>query len=488
MMSSLLIKKIAQKIAVDYCSISIVENPDGFLTQDIVRNLLYQECAIKVIAGSNLQLRIHYELNQSKEATGQTILISNSSCPLLADMKRNAYCCRFIISELFPMFADKSLVRKQPYEVLEVLYERAGTRRVSMPECTSLILSIVQELEDRKRMSAEFFKEQLTNIEIDWNNQSSTISTVSRILAKSIKADVYDGLTTAIDDVNAKFQKWIDEEYFATLRSNPLLKPKSVNNILPFLVDNYSKDDKVALLVIDGFTYWQYTILKDYLATKDFKIKDDCTLAWLPSITMLSRQAIFRGSDPLQDYKQNPENEKKLWFEFWKQHGFGTYEIQYLYDNQEFAINEGVKRLAVVTVEMDEKMHSSTDYKDLCSLTENWCPRISKQIETIVNAGYKLYLTTDHGCVLSHGWRALSQVEKVFLYKDGSRGARHLIYNNGDEQDRFYNQNTDLPMLMHNNWISIRDNHCFAKEFTTIITHGGSHFLEVVIPFIKIEK
>lgn len=488
MMTSLLIKKIAHKIVVDYYDISIVANPDGFLTQDVVRYLLYQAYGIKIVTGNNLQIRTHYELNHNKDATEKTIYISNSSSPLLADIKRNAYCCNFTISEVFPMFADKSLVRKQPYEVLEILYERAGTRRVLMPECNSLILSIVQELEDRKRRSAEFFQEQLSNLEINWNNQSSTISSVSRILAKSIKANVYDGLATAIDDINAKFQKWIDEEYFATLRSNPLLKPKSVNNILPFLVDNYSRDDKVALLVIDGFTYWQYTILKDYLATKDFKIKDDCTLAWLPSITMLSRQAIFRGSDPHQDYKQNPENEKKLWFEFWKQHGFGTYEIQYLNDNQEFAINEGVKRLAVVTVEMDEKMHSSTDYKDLCSLTENWCPRISKQIETIVNAGYKLFLTTDHGSVLSQGWRALSQVEKVFLYKDGSRGARHLIYNNRDEQDRFYNQNADLPMLMHNNWISIRDNHCFAKEFTKIITHGGSHFLEVVIPFIKIEK
>lgn len=488
MMTSILIKKIAQKIAVDYCDISIVENPDGFLTQDVVRNLLYQEYAIKVIVGSNLQLRIHYELNQHNGPTGKTIYISKSPSTMLEDMKRNAYCCQFSINEMFPMFADKSLVRKQPYEVLEVLYERAGMRRVTLPECTWLINSIVEDLEDRKRRSAEFFKEQLSSIEIDWNNQSLTISSVSNLLAKAIKAGVYDGLATAIDDINESFQKWIDEDYFATLQSNPLLRPKSVNKILPHLAANYSNEDKVALLVIDGYAYWQYSILKEYLLNKDIKLKDGCTLAWLPSITMLSRQAIFRGADPLQEYKQNPENEKKLWFDFWKQSGFGTYEIQYLYDNQEFAINEGVKRLAVVTVEMDEKMHSSTDYKDLYSLTENWCPRITKQIETIVNAGYKLYLTTDHGSVLSQGWRALNQVEKVFLYKDGSRGARHLIYNNKEEQDRFYSQNSELSMLKHNNWLSIRDNHSFAKENSTMITHGGSHFLEVVVPFIKIEK
>ena len=143
-------------------------------------------------------------------------------------------------------------------------------------------------------------------------------------------------------------------------------------------------------------------------------------------------------------------------------------------------------RLVVVTVEMDEKMHASTDYKDLLSLTENWCPRIAEKIKTMKSAGFTVYLTTDHGSVLSHGWRPLTQVEKVFLYKDGSRGARHLIYKEIDEQQRFYNSNSDLPMLRHDNWLIIRNDRCFANEYKDMITHGGSHFLEVVIPFIII--
>ena len=483
-----LIKKVAQKIAVDYCNLSIVENPDGFLSQDTVCRLLNQECGIQVISGSNLQLRIHYELLYKDNPQNKFVYICKSRESILPDMKQNAYVTEFSISDVFPLFADKTLLRKQSFEVLDCVYEQAGIRKETLQEGNQLIRTIVSEIEERKRKSAEFHLAQLTDVELDWNMPATTIKQVSRIISKAVKEGVYEGIAKGIDAINESFQQWVDKEYFATLQSNPLKRAKSVNKILPHIEANHAKDEKIALLVVDGFAYWQYTILNDFLKEVRFTIEDSCTLAWMPSITMLSRQAIFRGSDPLQDYKQSPENEKKLWKEYWLNQGFNQYEIQYIYDTDEFAINEGVKRLAVVTVEMDEKMHSSTDYKDLYSLTENWCSRIIEQIKTIIDAGYTLYLTTDHGSVLSQGWRPLSQIEKVFLYKDGSRGMRHLIYNNREEQERFFNNNLDLPMIKHDNWMSIRNDSCFAKENKRIITHGGSHFMEMVIPLIKIKK
>ena len=239
-------------------------------------------------------------------------------------------------------------------------------------------------------------------------------------------------------------------------------------------------------MVVDGFAYWQFVVLKRHLEGLGIKTQDNTILSWLPSITMLSRQAIFRGNTPTMDYKQSPDNERKLWRSYWQSQGIGQFEMQYISDDDEFAINEGVKRLAVVTVEMDKKMHSSYDYRDLLSLTENWCPRITERIKTILNAGYALYLTTDHGSVQSKGWKALTQVEKVFLYKDGSRGKRHLIYNNVEEYQRFANENRELGMLTHDNWLCMRSNLCLARNNERMITHGGCHFEEVVIPFAKI--
>lgn len=488
-MASKLIDKIVQKVTVDYCRLSIVENQDGFLTRELVRHLIEQQTGVKVISGTNLDLRIHFELQYKAHPDARYIYVSSSMETLLMDMTRSAHLVKFSISDLFPLFANKPLLRKQDFEVIEVLYERAALRKVTMCEGASLIEQVKQKIAEEKLQSCEHLLLQLLNVEIDWNQPKKTISALSSLIVLAVRKGCYDKIEDKLQTINQGFQEWIDVHYFALQNSNPQLKAQCVNKILPHIAANHSKEELVALVVVDGLAYWQYEILNAYCKKRGVLTIDDVTFSWLPSITMLSRQAIFRGSNPLEDYKQSPENERKLWSQYWHDKGIPTYEIQYLSDKDEFAINEGVKRLAYVTVEMDEKMHSSTDYKDLCSLTENWCPRFLEKMEVLRKLGYTIYLTTDHGSVLSHGWRKLSTIEKVFLYKDGSRGKRHLIYNNEIEQKTFYEQNkTALPFLNHADWIAVRNNACFENEGQTIITHGGSHFLEVVIPFIKIER
>ncbi len=82
----------------------------------------------------------------------------------------------------------------------------------------------------------------------------------------------------------------------------------------------------------------------------------------------------------------------------------------------------------------------------------------------------------------------MRQEEKVYLFKDGSRGARHLIYTDKEEQNRFASANAEPSLLSHDNWLCLCDDKCFASNKTKKITHGGSHFMEVAIPFIKITK
>ena len=487
-----LIKRLAAKVTVDYQRLSIVSNPDGLLSQEAVRTLLYQQHGLEVVSGTNMQLRIHFELeykrSRSQDSSFKCIYVTKSIETILPDMRQEAYLCDFCVGDLFPLFTDKSLLQGLPFEVLTELYDQCAMRRINLVEGSLLVDNIVKEHEKRAKQSAEYCLAQLASINVDWRKPMQTINAVSEIVVNAVRNGVYPQIMSGIATINQNFQDWIDSYYFATLQSNHLLHPKSVNKILPHLSEKYGKEEKVALLVVDGFAYWQYTILRHYLQGRGLETQDGTTLSWLPSITMLSRQAIFRGATPLQDYKQSPENERKLWQTFWQEHGIGSYETQYLSDKDEFAINEGVKRLAIVTVEMDSKMHSSTDYRDLLSLTENWCHRITEKIQTVLQAGYNLYLTTDHGSTLSYGWRTISAVEAVFLYTDGSRGRRHLIYKNIEEQERFHKENQEHPLLKHDNWISIRDDSCFAREGETMITHGGSHFMEVIIPFVEIKK
>lgn len=486
-MTSKLIQQVAKRITVDYCRLTFVRNTDGFLNDVEVCTLLNQECQVEVVRGSQLQLRLHFELDYKSRTEEKFVYVCQQTETLLPDMLKEGKMMDFSISDLFPLFADKALVRRQPLQVLEWLYDEIGLRRINLAEGKMMVDNLLRRFNDNRNHSVSHLRERLNRLEINWADSQKTIESVSDIMVDAIKAGVIEEMDDDIEQINNQFQDWLNEHYFAVLQSNPLLGAKSVNRILPHLAANYQHEDKVALMVVDGFAYWQYIVLKRYLESLNIKTKDSTIVSWLPSITMLSRQAIFRGNTPTMDYKQNPENECKLWRNYWLSQSVGQFETQYISDDDEFAINEGVKRLAVVTVEMDKKMHSSYDYRDLLSLTENWCPRITEKIKTILKAGYTLYLTTDHGSVLSKGWRALSQVEKVFLYKDGSRGKRHLIYNNEEEYLRFAKENGELGMLAHDHWLCMRNNLCFARNNERMITHGGCHFEEVVIPFIKIE-
>lgn len=481
-------QKIVSRITVPYNSITVVKNPDGFLATDAVVSWLLQTENVRVVSGSQLAIRVDYELH-GKASEDKIVYLCNQPDSLLPDMRRLPQIT-FSLSDLFPLLPDKQSLSSLAIPELELLFARQGIKRISLIEQQTIIASIKQELEETRKRSLETFKQRIEDASAqiaDWSNLHQSIDAASAIVMDAARLGMYESIEPLLQPLNTQFQHWVDSLYFAELNANPILRPHSVNKILLHLDSAYKKEDKLALVVVDGFAYWQYLILKNHLSKAELQTQDQASLAWLPTITMLSRQAIFRGDVPHTEYQQCPPNERKLWMEHWTNKGFSSYEIQYLYDTDEFSIPSEVKRLALVTVELDEKMHSSTDYRDLYALTENWCLRFIRKIQIMRDAGFAIILTTDHGSLFSHGIGSLSAQEKIYLYKDGSRGKRHLMYNDSSEQERFYREHiATLALLKHDNYLVIRNNECFDRQGATEITHGGSHWMELVIPFVKI--
>ena len=484
-----LIRKIKERIAADYIRLSIVSDPDGLLANPVVQSHLLSECGLNVIVGSQLQLRIHYELIYKASQTDRFVYVCPNTDTLLPDMEQEAYITDFSIGQLFPLFADKNLLGQLSFEELIVLSHKMGTRRINMAEGKRIVENIRKEENEKLKTSAEHYRQKLQSLKIDWSLMGETVKRISDIITDAALAGVFDELNEEWTRINESFQEWLDDNYFALQNSNPLLRPACVNNILPHLADKYGSSDKVALVVVDGLAFWQWRILARCLLKNHFVVNEDFTTAWLPTITMLSRQAIFRGDRPQMDYNQSPDSERRLWKDYWQQVGMSSYELQYLYDNEEFAINESVNRLAYVTVEMDHKMHASRDMRDLAVLTDVWAPRFCEQLKVLKDLGFIIYLTSDHGSTAAIGQRPLTQVEKVFLYKDGSRGKRHLIYSNDhvDEQRKLFDSASEnMKILSRENWLAIRDFGAFERSGISLITHGGSSFTEVVVPFVQL--
>lgn len=475
--------RIVKRLTVDGRRLSIVRTTDDFLLRSDTKEHLLRLGLQLVPIESAIKLRVRYEMND-KHSDRLICYVTSDELYLLPDMETAIYDCgTFSVADILPFYnASVTANKYTTYENLLYLYEKKYTFRLSEKET----ISVLQEAEHYQHNNAKALIERLKDIPIDWD-KSDTIIGVSDVLCDIIRSGCYAEAEDALNAINDNFQSYIDTSYFALHTASFLKRPKMVNRVLPYIARHHERNEKVALVVIDGMTYWQYLILDKSLLEEGIQTGKEMVFSWLPSITKLSRQAIFRGDMPSMQYVQTPNNEKKLWDEFWKNKWYMSYETRYTHGS--VVADDFISlRQAFVDISLDEKMHSSSDNKDLYDLTVNWSKEVAGHIEDLYHHGYHIYITTDHGNLLAHGWRQLDNEEKTFLYERESRGSRHLIYSKKEYMESFLKKNEDITdrLLVRDNWAVWREPQCFKTKDE--ITHGGAHFLEVVIPFISIEK
>lgn len=468
-----------------YKRLSLVRNLDGFLSDSAVQRALTAESGILFFSGSPLALRLHFELQYKAAPDTRFCYICERPELLLPDILSEAFVCSFAVTDLFPNIQDRKTLLAQKPDVLESLYAKNIPGFVTATDLSRHLL----EIEFASRSAAAPVSDpvaDLAAIDPKWSILTPTVEAVSQSVLDAIRQDKYDLIRPELARLNGRFQEYLDLAYFATLHASHILAPRSVNKILPFLTFNHKGYGRVALLVVDGMAWWQYLVLREQLAAEKIHTSDSTIYAWMPTITMLSRQAIFRGDDPVLDYKQSPASEEKLWSAWWTEQGIPSSDIQYIYGDSEPEIWSTTRRLALVSVTLDEVMHISDAQDLLLACTEAWARRFARTIIALKSQGFAIYITTDHGNVLSTGAGTLSSAEKTHLFADGSRGARHLIYEDLAPMREFLSSHEESSFLVHDNWLAYRDEQAFNKAGKRQITHGGSHMLEVAIPFITI--
>lgn len=463
-------------------NILIVENNDGFLfREDVIAEL--STFNIKIVAGSLIQQRIQFELRDNDNIL---ILLTKDKDIFLEDIIQKSVSIVFFFEQYCSGYHLPSIVELD-LNILEKLYRNKEIVKLTKQQTLEKIQLYNSKLTIQS-YDVEGFKKELDNqinhTEINWN---SVAYLIANAVLKTINTIQFDEVMNLVNEVNNHFQQNIENTYQQTKNSSAVKKPKIVSKILEYISFNFKKD-KVALIVIDGLALWQYELLK----TKLHNIKNEEVIySWLPSITQLSRQAIFRGDVPVTDYRQGPISEEKLWKNYWKSKGLNEFEIRYQHENTDLTNSLNISKLALVFKDLDEKMHSSSDYKDLLRLTENWIER-SKIIQTIndlLSQKFIIFLTTDHGNIEAKGWRGLQGREKLGTNKSGSRSERHIEYSEKWLSDEFIENNPDLvnEVVMEDQSIYFKSNLSFSNK-KTVVTHGGAHILEVLIPFIEISN
>lgn len=489
-MASIFLQTIAELIGLKANRLTILKNDDRFFYKKEVLEELSQ-MGVVVVSGSPLAIRIHFELHYKTNKEQCYCYLIEDRDDLLEDILNEGYFHHFQLITYFYEYHFETVINCTLDE-LHLLYLNKPIQTLT-EEQTIYHLNKYKALEESdkekiKRRMVSNLESLISSTVSDW---SKLIIQVSEVMLMAIKNDLWEDIKPHIKIINDRFQQHLDQNYKAhIIPASFVKKPSVVSKVLPFLGFNFKSTDKVAVIVVDGMAYWQFLMLEAHL-NNNIDITRDSIYSWIPSITQLSRQAIFRGSIPLSDYKQEPANESKLWNSFWHSKGFIDSQIRYDYRMLREDDLTHIFRLALVDDSLDNKMHASADYNDLFDLTQNWIENtpIIQEIDRLLANGFTIFITTDHGNLKTRSLNYLGSKEKLGTFKSGSRSLRHLEYSDPWLKDQFLANHSDwAPFLgQDDNILYIKNDYAFSTD-GSIVTHGGSHFLEVLIPFIKLKK
>ena len=483
-------KGVIEHIADDFrhpiYDVFLIENNDGFLYRKDVQNALHV-LGIDVINGDKISQRIHFEL-KNEEAT--LVLLCKNKSVYLEDIKKRAHVSEFSLTNYFNGYHIPSIVNLK-LELLDKLFNQKQLIQLNKKETLNEVEKIMKsglDIPVKVPFNLEQFNEsigkQLLQEVINW---PVVCRIISKGLVETIDTPQLESFIDKVNQVNVRFQDYIHHSYPQIKNSSAVKRPKIVSKILDHLSFNYL-NEKVVLIVIDGLAYWQYELLNKVLPINK---TESVISSWLPSITQLSRQAIFRGSAPKNDYKQGSVSESKLWEEYWKSKKVSSHKIRYCHNKVNLENLRDITKFAIVLTDLDERMHNSTDYKDLLWFTQRWIEDsgIVGMVEKLQKEGFTIFLTTDHGNIQARGWRGLKGREKLGTNKSGSRSQRHIEYTDEWLTDEFMDNNPELKdsITQQDGAIYFNSDLSFSTN-DKLVTHGGAHILEVLIPFIEIEN
>ena len=338
----------------------------------------------------------------------------------------------------------------------------------------------------------EYLKQQLEIIEDIADQWFKIIQIMANAKLKyllSENEDLKGNYNRIENSFNIRFQRFVDNTYGSLFSLSGVRKPVVVSRILEHINSKPAK--KKALLVIDGMNYWQWNILGKALSNVDINFTSNASLAFIPTITAWSRQAIFKGDKP--DLSADNSKEAKLFENYWLHQGVPSFQI----DFKKFSVNDPIaiesitpdtSILGLVCNDLDDIMHGSIlGNGQLKTSTEQWIvkSKIVNTISALQSKGFQVYITADHGNIEATGLKNLTLKDKLGAL---SRGKRHLHFTNETLLNSFMELNSNIVVGKKDLSLYLKKQEAFTTENSQVITHGGSHLWEVIVPFISINE
>lgn len=305
--------------------------------------------------------------------------------------------------------------------------------------------------------------------------------------------------------MNTAFVAWLFDHY-ADLATLPTVAVPPMVHRAARVIEHASRDSKVALVVVDGLSLAVWRTILPLTRRENWRISEASTFAWLPTITPISRQAIFAARPPafFASSIGTTSKEGALWRAYWSEAaklpdheiGYAGLHLRNLADGNVrndpvFSSQLGRRVLGVVVEDVDHELHGERLGEGVFHAgIRTWAKEghLARLLGVLLEEGYHVFLTSDHGFV---------EAESVGVSQVGATADPHGRF------ERFFDQS----MLEHAVGKSKLDGRLawtnyglppdylvvfaplfgvFKPKGERLLTHGGATIEEVVVPWVEI--
>lgn len=343
----------------------------------------------------------------------------------------------------------------------------------------------------------------------DWANTSRRFA---EVLARFHALDTVraEGLKAAIaelqESIDEQLRNWVSKHY-ADLPSLPVVKgPVMVHHVPRFLsLQRGLGEAKIALLVFDGLAVDQWVQIREAMAKRapTLGFEENTCFAWLPTLTSVSRQAIFSGLKPREfaETIESTSSEPNQWSRFWQDQGLRANEVMYRkgIKRRDQLIELGtdlsapsVKVAGIVVDMVDEIVHGAMlGKRGIATQIEGWCESgfVDQLFSLLLDKGFHVYLTADHGNVEAVGQGRPNQGLAPEIRGERVRTYRSETLANESAAANSNTYRIDLAGLPSNFMpIFAAGRTAFMQQGEPAVVHGGISTEELIVPFVKVVR
>lgn len=259
--------------------------------------------------------------------------------------------------------------------------------------------------------------------------------------------------------------------------------------ILPKVIDKLATGEKVALVVADGMSMFDFEVLSEYMNAFEYSLGG--SFALIPTTTSISRQSLLAGKYPQQ--LENPfslAKEETGFYAAAQEHGYSKQQSFYGrgYDAEP---NSVTKFAAIIVNDIDDMVHGQHQGRmGMFNDVTLWAKegKLQALIKKLLDKGFRVYLTADHGNTHCIGGGSIKKLgvetetksKRMVVLKDFAEASddlkgRTYVYP-GHYMDKKYQ------------YLICSGRTSFDNKNEDVMTHGGISLEEVIVPFVEVRK